>query len=248
MSMPESFANECIYNAQPARMLLGRALYCNSNAWLNSRPPHTIQELRKELEKERDERAAAAARGDAMQQQAEALSEEKRELEGLRDELSSEVAALSQRAEALAESAEALLSEKYSAQKKVSGLRAFQQRTHASPAKALCAALPAFDDELIEVARHRARALKRRDGCERSVTQCRAWMLLKFVCNHEALHRILFCTVQASCNSQRQSHQFLYTSIAEHCCCRTLIRRTVSRQQHGKQSRRRSCVESLSWH
>ena len=56
-----------------------------------------------------------------MQQQAEALSEEKRKLEGLREELSSEVAALSQRAEALAESAEALLSEKYSAQKKVSG-------------------------------------------------------------------------------------------------------------------------------
>ncbi len=92
-----------------------------------------------------------------MQQQAEALSEEKRELEGLRDELSSEVAALSQRAEALAESAEALLSEKYSAQKKVNGFRAFQQRSHASPAKALCAALLAVRDELIEVARHRGR-------------------------------------------------------------------------------------------
>ena len=90
-----------------------------------------------------------------MQQQAEALSEEKRELEGLRDELSSEVAALSQRAEALAESAEALLSEKYSAQKKVSGYRAFQQRTHAGPRKASCAALPAVHGESIEVARHR---------------------------------------------------------------------------------------------
>ena len=108
-----------------------------------------------------------------MQQQAEALSEEKRELEGLRDELSSEVAALSQRAEALAESAEALLSEKYSAQKKVSGYTA----------------LLAVDDKSIEVARHRGRAWKRRGGCRRSVTRCRAWMLLKFVCKPEALHR-----------------------------------------------------------
>ena len=59
-----------------------------------------------------------------MQQQAETLSEEKRKLEGLRDELYSEVAALSQRAEALAESAEGLLSEKYNAQKQVSDLQA----------------------------------------------------------------------------------------------------------------------------
>lgn len=59
-----------------------------------------------------------------MQQQAETLSEEKRKLEGLRDELNSEVAALSQRAEALAESAEGLLSEKYNAEKQVSDLQA----------------------------------------------------------------------------------------------------------------------------
>ena len=61
-----------------------------------------------------------------MQQQAEALSEEKRRLEGIRDELSSEVAVLSERAEALAESAEALLSEKYTAQRKVGDLQAIR--------------------------------------------------------------------------------------------------------------------------
>ncbi|CAK0771388.1 hypothetical protein CVIRNUC_003856 [Coccomyxa viridis] len=94
-----------------------------------------LQELRKELEKERDEHAAAAARGDAMQQQAEALSEEKRKLEGLRDELSSEVAALSQRAEALAESAEALLSEKYSAQKKLEALKVESEQDAAKRAE-----------------------------------------------------------------------------------------------------------------
>ena len=106
-----------------------------------------------------------------MQQQAEVLSEEKRKLEGLRDELSSEVAALSQRAEALAESAEALLSEKYSAQKKVSDLKAFQRTTHAGPGKASCAALPAFYEKPIEVARNRDHALKRRGGCRRCVMQ-----------------------------------------------------------------------------
>jgi predicted nuclease with TOPRIM domain len=77
------------------------------------------QELRKELEKERDEHAAAASRGDVLQQQAEQLSEEKRGLEQVRDKLSSENEQLRQRAEALADSAEALLSEKYATQKKV---------------------------------------------------------------------------------------------------------------------------------
>ena len=61
-----------------------------------------------------------------MQQQAETLSGEKRKLEGLCDELNSEIAALSQRAEALAETAEGLLSEKYSAQTRVSDLQAFR--------------------------------------------------------------------------------------------------------------------------
>lgn len=54
-----------------------------------------------------------------LQQQAEQLSEEKRGLEQVRDELSSENEQLRQRAEALADSAEALLSEKYATQKKV---------------------------------------------------------------------------------------------------------------------------------
>ncbi len=82
-------------------------------------PSCFVQELRIELDKERNERAAAAARGDILQQQAERLSEEKRGLEQVMDELSSENEQLRQRAEALADSAEALLSEKYATQKKV---------------------------------------------------------------------------------------------------------------------------------
>ena len=78
-----------------------------------------LQELRKELDKERDDHAAAAARGDALQQRAEQLSREKQGLQEAREELDAENAKLRERAEALADSAEALLSEKYTVQKKV---------------------------------------------------------------------------------------------------------------------------------
>ena len=79
-----------------------------------------VQELRKELEKEREEHAAAAAKGAVLQQQTEQLTEEKKVLEEIQKELNSENAELRQRAEALADSAEMLLSEKYIAQNKVS--------------------------------------------------------------------------------------------------------------------------------
>ena len=82
--------------------------------------PHVcVQELRKELEKERDEHAAAAAKGAELQQQTEQLADEKKVLEEIQKELNCENAELRQRAEALADSAETLLSEKHNFQRKV---------------------------------------------------------------------------------------------------------------------------------
>lgn len=96
------------------------------------------QELRKELEKERDEHAAAAARGDVLQQQAEQLSQENRGLEQVRDKLSSENEQLRQRAEALADSAEALLAEKYATQKKVHTFSILDVHSAINPDIACC--------------------------------------------------------------------------------------------------------------
>ena len=82
--------------------------------------PHMCsQELRKELEKERDEHAAAASRGAELQQQTEELIHQKKVLEEIQKELNCENAELRQRAEALADSAETLLAEKHNVQRKV---------------------------------------------------------------------------------------------------------------------------------
>ena len=79
----------------------------------------SLQELRKELEKEKDEHAAATARSDELQQQTAQLRQEKQVLEEIQQELNCENAELRHRAEALADSAETLLSDKYTVQKKV---------------------------------------------------------------------------------------------------------------------------------
>ena len=77
------------------------------------------QELRKELEKEKEEHAAAAAKGVELQQQTEQLTDQKKVLEEIQKELNCENAELRQRAEALADSAEMLLSEKHNVQNEV---------------------------------------------------------------------------------------------------------------------------------
>jgi len=80
------------------------------------------QDLRKELDKEREELAAEVAKNEALQQQAEELVSEKLKLQAEAEALREETKALHNRAETLAESADSLLKEKNCMQCKVFSL------------------------------------------------------------------------------------------------------------------------------
>ena len=81
--------------------------------------PLSMQALRRELEKEREDRAAESARVEELAQQAVELAAERDGLQAATEELKSEVTALQGRAEALALSAETLLQDKGAALRQV---------------------------------------------------------------------------------------------------------------------------------